>query len=200
MKSFVKVICTLCMGFLLGGCSILLMPESETPAELLPPPPSHGNFNDRMRELAEQLNKNAVGNNSSNTFIVTSFTNLDKLGDTTAFGRLIAENLMHGLQVHKWQILEMRLTKGIDVTPEGEFSLSRDVAKLKDEYKITGVVTGTFSLAEGNLTVNARIIDVSTGLLISSGQTYIPANGLPDASFSKPSSFGPMKIVSDGIK
>jgi TolB-like protein len=107
---------------------------------------------------------------------------------------------MHGLQVHKWQILEVRLTKGIDVTSSGEFSLSRDVNKLKDEYKISGVVTGTYSIAEGNLTINARVIDVNNGVVISSAQTYIPVNWLPEASYSNETNYNSMKIISNGTR
>jgi len=164
--------------------------------------PSLGNFNDRMKNLADQLDANAGTKQLTNTYIVTSFTNLDKLDDTTALGRLIAENMINGLQVHKWQILEARLTKGIEVNQAGEFSLSRDISKLKDEYKISGVVTGTYSIAEGNLTVNARVIDVNTGIVTSSAQTYIPVKWLPESTFPHESTPNPtiMKIVSDGIK
>jgi TolB-like protein len=188
---------TICI---IGGCVKPAFIDSNSPEETQITSPPVGNFNDRMKNLADQLDKNAVVNTPSNTYIVTSFTNLDKLGDTTALGRLISENLMHGLQLHKWQILEARLTKGIDVNAAGEFSLSRDVNKLKDEYKITGVVTGTYSVAEGNLTINARVIDINTGIVISSAQTYIPVNWLPDASFSNENNIKTMKILSDGIK
>jgi TolB-like protein len=162
--------------------------------------PPMGEFNYRMKNLADQLDKNAIANSLSNTYIVTTFTNLDKLGDTSSLGRLIAENLMHGLQLHNWQIYEVRLAKGIDINANGEFSLSRDINKLKDEYKISGVVTGTYSIAEGNITINARVIDVNTGLLISSAQTYIPENLLSDPLFPAEKSSKPMKIVNDGIK
>lgn len=188
------------MIFLVSGCAKPILPSQQKTVENMVILPPVGNFNDRMKNLADQLDQNAGKKDPSSTFIVTSFTNLDKLGDTTALGRLISENLMSGLQLHKWQILEARLTKGIDVTAAGEFSLSRDIAKLKDEYKITGVVTGTYSVAEGNLTINARVIDVNTGLLISSAQTYIPVKWLPDASFSLENSNKPMKIINNGIK
>lgn len=188
------------MIFIVSGCTMQILPLQQDTVEnkvILPPV---GNFNDRMKNLADQLDKNAVNHIPSNTYIVTSFTNLDKLGDTTALGRLISENLMSGLQLNKWQILEARLTKGIDVTAAGEFSLSRDISKLRDEYKISGVVTGTYSAAEGNITINARVIDVNTGLLISSAQTYIPVNWLPDASFSIENDNKTMKIINNGIK
>ena len=186
-------------GFL-SGCALPAFVKSKSPDESQVTSPPLGSFNDRMKNLADQLDKNATTNSPSNTYIVTSFTNLDKLGDTTALGRLIAENLINGLQLHKWQILEARLTKGIDINASGEFSLSRDITKLKDEYKITGVVTGTYSVAEGNITVNARVIDINTGVVTSSAQTYIPSHWLPDTSSSNDNNNKTMKILSDGIK
>lgn len=185
--------------YLVSGCSSLYSANrGEVPQEVTLPPV--GNFNDRMNNLADQLDMNTVVRNPSNTYIITSFTNLDKLGDTSAFGRLIAENLMHGLQVHKWQILEARLTKGIDINAEGEFTLSRDINKLRDEHRISAVITGTYSMAEGNLTINARVINVDTGIVVSSGQTYIPAAWLLDAPSTNEITTKSMKIVSDGIK
>lgn len=200
MRLFFGVITSVLMMSLANGCASPPIQVSNVTSENQMSLPPVGNFNDRMKNLADQLDNNAISNKLSNTYIVTSFTNLDKLGDTTSVGRLISENLMHGLQVHKWQILEARLTKGIDVNAAGEFSLSRDINKLKDEYKISGIVTGTYSVAEGNLTVNARVIDINTGILISSAQTYIPTNWLPDTTFSNDINTKSMKIVSDGIK
>jgi TolB-like protein len=200
MKTLLGVTVTALMMCLMSGCATSSITDGS--ASLANPVtiPPVGNFNDLMKNLADQLVQNAGGHSNSNTYIVTSFANLDKLGDTTALGRLIAENLMHGLQLHKWQILEVRLTRGVDINAEGEFSLSRDINKLKDEYKISGIVTGTYSTAEGNLTINARIIDVNTGLLISSAQTYISIASLLAGSASQQNSPNTMKIVGDGIK
>lgn len=196
---FLSITCVV-MVCLAGGIALPEVSQAEG-AQVQPVTvPPLGKFNDRMKNLADQLDRNAIPRDLSSTFIVTSFTNLDKLDDTASLGRLIAENLMHGLQVHAWRILEIRLTNGVDVNTAGEFSLSRDVKKLKDEYKIRGIVTGTYSVAEGNLTINARAIDVNTGLVISSAQTYIPVGWLPEASFPVQNNTPAMKIVSDGIK
>ena len=200
MKKLLEVMLTVFVICVIGGCARPANPDKPVQIKSLITSPPVGNFNDRMKNLADQLHNNAVANSPSNSYIVTSFTNLDKLGDTTSLGRLIAENLMHGLQLHRWQILEVRLTKGIDVNAAGEFSLSRDISKLKDEYKISGVVAGTYSVAEGNITINARVIDVNTGIVISSAQTYVPVNWLPDSSLSNENNNKSMKIISDGIK
>ncbi|MDD2540879.1 MAG: FlgO family outer membrane protein [Desulfuromonadaceae bacterium] len=200
MKRLLGIIMALSANFLITGCAAPTATGSKVSIESHVALPSVGGFNIRMKNLADQLDKNLAANSLSGPYVVTTFTNLDKLDDTTALGRLISENLMYGLQLHKWQILEIRLTKGVDINAAGEFSLSRDISKLKDEYKIGGIVTGTYSVAEGNLTINARVIDVNTGLVISSAQTYIQISGVPDASPPTERSGKPMKIVSDGIK
>jgi TolB-like protein len=204
MKKICCILAVLTMICSVVGCSNL---SAITPAEQSPDKPenqkvteSAGKFNDKMMALADQLDKNAVGKGAQDTFIVTSFTNLDKLSETTSIGRLIAENLMHGLQLHKWQVFEVRLTKGIDINEAGEFSLSRDIAKLKDEYKISGIVTGTYSVAEGNLTINARVIDINSGIVLSSAQSYIPLSWIPEAVPVNDSGKSRMKITNDGIK
>lgn len=184
----------------LAGCATYPVTDSSVPIEKDVALPQVGDFNDKMKNLADQLDKNAGASSLSNIYIVTSFTNLDKIDDTMALGRLISENLIYGLQMHKWRIIEIRLTKGVDVNAAGEFFLSRDINKLRDEYKISGVITGTYSVAEGNLTINARVIDVNTGEVTSSGQTYVPVNMLPKAPVQNEKVNKSMKIVSDGIK
>lgn len=184
----------------LAGCATYPVTDSTLSIEKDVALPQVGDFNDKMKNLADQLDKNAGANSLSNIYIVTSFTNLDKIDDTMALGRLISENLIYGLQMHKWRIIEIRLTKGVDVNAAGEFFLSRDINKLRDEYKISGVITGTYSVAEGNLTINARVIDVNTGEVISSAQTYVPVNMLPKAPVQNEKVNKTMKIVSDGIK
>jgi len=184
----------------LAGCATYPVTDSSAPIEKEVALPQVGDFNDKMKNLADQLDKNAGANSLSNIYIVTSFTNLDKIDDTIALGRLISENLIYGLQMHKWRIIEIRLTKGVDVNAAGEFFLSRDINKLRDEYKISGVITGTYSVAEGNMTINARAIDVNTGEVISSGQTYLPVNMLPKTPVQNEKVNKTMKIVSDGIK
>jgi TolB-like protein len=200
MKTVLGVMMALSIICLAAGCATHTVTDGNAAIEKNIDLPPVGDFNDKMKNLADQLDKNAAADNLAHTYVVTSFTNLDKIDDTTALGRLISENLIYGLQMHKWQIIELRLSKGVDVNAAGEFFLSRDINKLRDEYKISGVVTGTYSVAEGNLTINARVIDVNTGLVISTGQTYLPVNLLPKAPIEQVKNTTTMKIVSDGIK
>lgn len=156
-----------------------------------------GRFNARMIFLADQIERNADRKSLSNTFIVTSFVNLNRLSETTPFGRLVSENLIHELQVRKWQVFEVRLTKDVVINEAGEFSLSRDIMKLRDQYKIGGIVAGTYSVSGGHVVVNARVIDINTGLVASSGQIHLPVNWFTDELLVNDDHLKTMKVVGD---
>lgn len=156
-----------------------------------------GKFNARMIFMTEQIERNADRKNLENTFIVTSFVNLNKLSETTPFGRLVAENVIHELQVRNWKVFEVRLTKDVIINETGEFSLSRDVKKIKELYKVGGIVTGTYSIAGNHLIVNSRVIDIDTGLISSSAQVHMPIDSFVDSLLFDESSLTAMKIVGD---
>lgn len=156
-----------------------------------------GRFNARMIFLADQIERNADRKSLSNTFIVTSFVNLNRLSETTPFGRLVAENVIHELQVRKWQVFEVRLTRDIVINETGEFSLSRDIKKLRDQYKIGGIVAGTYSVSGGHVIVNSRVIDINTGIVVSSGQIHLPVNWFTDELLFHDDHLRTMKVVGD---
>jgi TolB-like protein len=156
-----------------------------------------GHFNTQIMYLADQLERNADKKSLSNTFIVTSFVNLNKLSETSELGRLVAENLIHELQVRKWQVYEVRLTKDISINETGEFSLSRDISKIRERYKIGGMVTGTYATAGGSIIINARSIDINTGIVASSAQARIPSDWFTDTLLLDRETLKEMKIVGE---
>jgi TolB-like protein len=188
---------------LLAGCAevAVVNPEQRHIVnEQLALPVTQGaaaNFNSRIIFMADQLERNLDRKNLSNTVIVTSFANLNRLSETTSFGRLVAENLIHELQVRKWQVFEVRLTKDIIINESGEFSLSRDIKRLKDQYKIGGIVTGTYSVTGNNIIVNSRVIDINSGIVISSAQANLPVNWFTDNLLFSEENLKTMKIVGD---
>jgi len=188
--------------FLMAGCTAevaVIQPEQRhIVSDELNVPVTHsaaGNFNSRIIFMADQLERNLDRKNLSNTFIVTSFANLNKLSETTAFGRLVSENIIHELQVRKWQVFEVRLTKDIIINETGEFSLSRDIKKLKEQYKIGGIVTGTYSVTGNAIILNARVIDINTGIVVSSAQAHMPLNWFTDSLLFSDDHLKPMRIV-----
>ncbi|GAB4403810.1 MAG: hypothetical protein OHK0048_22980 [Rhodoferax sp.] len=153
-----------------------------------------GKFAARMILLADQLERNVDLKLANASYMIGSFLDLNNLNSTSPMGRLIAENLMHELQVRNWRIFEPRLMKNFLINEGGEFVLSRDVKQLRDRYSITGVVAGTYSVSNDYTVINARVVNIDTGLVVSSGQIQIPsswyANGLMAESTNRP-----MKLI-----
>lgn len=204
MKSTLVALCCI-VGYsaLLAGCSNVAYVnpgERYVINEQLRVPANQstvGGFNSQIIFMADQIERNVDRKSLENTFIVTSFTNLNKLSETTPFGRLVAENLIHELQVRKWKIFEVRLTKDVIINETGEFSLSRDIKKIKDMYRVGGIVTGTYSVVNDHIIVNSRVIDINTGLVASSAQSHMPVNWFTEALLFNADNLQPMKIVGD---
>ncbi len=191
---------------MLGGCSNVASVATIEPQEryvvneqikVASSQTAAGRFNSQMIFMADQIERNVDRKSLENTFIVTSFTNLNKLSETTPFGRLVAENLIHELQVRKWKVFEVRLTRDVIINETGEFSLSRDIQKLKSMYKVGGIVTGTYSVVNGHVIVNARVIDIDSGLVASSAQAHMPTNWFTESLLFNDDNLRSMRIVGD---
>ncbi len=141
-----------------------------------------GKFASRMIFLADQLERNV------------DHKIINALSKSSPMGRLIAENLMHELQVRSWKIFEPRLMQNFMINEGGEFVLSRDVKQLKTKFGVSGVVAGTYVVSGDYTVVNARVINADTGMVISSGQIQIPSNWFAD-SLMTVSTNRPMKII-----
>lgn len=135
-------------------------------------------FNSKMIFLADQLEKNLDAKKISATYVLTTFVDLDKMSNHHAVGRLMSEQLMHELQVRRWNVVEMRLGKDISINENGEFALTRNTKRLKNEHELTGVITGTYSIVGNDIFVNVRVIDYQTGAVASSAQTHFRNNSI----------------------
>lgn len=192
-------------GLFLAGCSnvaYITPPETYAVSEQLRVPETHSNvgrFNAQIIFMADQIERNVDRESVQNTFIVTSLSNLNRLSETTRFGRLVSENLIHELQVRRWKIFEVRLTKDIIINETGEFSLSRDIMKIKDIYMVGGIITGTYSVADGHIIVNTRVIDINTGLVVSTAQSHMPVTWFTESLLFNPDTLQPMKISGDTV-
>ena len=155
-----------------------------------------GYLNSQAIFLADQLERNLDKKYIASPVMVTSFLNLDNLKETSGLGRLLAESLIHELHIRRWKVIDARLVKDIIINTQGEFALSRDIKNIKASYNVTGIVTGTYTVTESAVIVNAKVMDIDSGVITSSGQISIPLNGMESLLFnySKPQT---MKIKGD---
>jgi TolB-like protein len=152
-----------------------------------------GVFNSAMMFIAEQLDRNVDGEARARPTVVSSIADLNNLGETTQLGRLVTEHLIHELQLRNWQVTDFRLTRDFIINEGGEFTLSRNVEKLKKSFSIANVVTGTYSRTPDGVIVNVRVIDVATGLVVSTAQTRFEKDKFIGSMVDKPN---PLPIIS----
>lgn len=138
------------------------------------PSSSSGTFNSNTMFLAAQLDANTDAAIRGNITFLTTITDLNTLSQSVPMGRLISEHLAHHLKVRGWKITEPRLTKEVQMTPSGEFVLSRDPAQLIANFGAHNVLTGTYAVTSDGVLVNLRIVDFQTREVISTAQTRIP--------------------------
>lgn len=106
--------------------------------------------------------------------LITSFVRLDNFKKTTEFGRVVSESLINEMSNRGFNIIEYRGQLAVSVNKQGEYFITRNPYKLKDEIPNTYVVVGTYSRQYGKIMLNARVIDNVTGRIISTARaTYL---------------------------
>ncbi len=137
----------------------------------------------RVRELVAQLlagSKEPIAGELRVT--VASFVNLDEMYETSALGRYLGEQMLHELQRARVDAVDVRMMPAMQISKgHGEYALSRDMNELNYAHQADAVVAGTYSVADGQIFVNARILENNTGLLLSSSSIVFEVDGVSAA-------------------
>ena len=180
-RSQMKKIVTLALSLstlLLQGCGVLtggpLLPAN-THFRALPLQVDPGVINKYTQFLAEQIARNRdTYNISNNPVAITSFVNLENLKHTNKLGELLADNMIHEMQIRGFRITDFKSMPAIQVSKMGDFVRSREARELRSEHNINLVLSGTYTNHEGGVIVNARMINIANGMVVSTAQTNIP--------------------------
>jgi len=126
-----------------------------------------------INSLATQMMRNKKMN-TSKPVLITSFVRLDNFKKTTEFGRIVSESMINEMSNRGFNVIEYRGQMAVSINEKGEYFITRNPYKLKDEIPNTYVVVGTYSRQFGKVMLNARVIDNITGRIISSARaTYL---------------------------
>lgn len=136
--------------------------------------------------IADQIERNVKPEEKKLSTVVTSFTSLDDLAETSPFGRLLGEHLMHELMVRGWTVNDIRLSRELLINSSGELSLSRDLKRLRGTVPAANVLTGTYTVTADGVLVSARLLDFNTGQLISSAETRFAMNPFISSVLARP--------------
>ena len=112
--------------------------------------------------------------------LITSFVRLDKLKETSEFGRVVGESLINEHSNRGFNVIEFRGQMAVSINDQGEYFISRKPHEIKSQIPNTYIVVGTYSRQGGRIILNARVIDNITGKIISSARSTYKHNMVND--------------------
>ncbi len=156
-----------------------------------------------IEEISNQLLQNiSAKRKKKNKFVITTFVNLNDFKQTSKFARVISETLINEMHTRNFNIIDFRTQEAISVDQNGEFVLTRDVQKIKDEITESFILVGTYSVINKNKTIiNARILNNFTSEVISTAKVIYKYENCKDLDIcekkEKTSKFSIIKITED---
>ena len=131
----------------------------------------HNSLHTAISDISSQLFKTTNKDLLKDNLVVTSFVLLDNLKDTSKFGRLLGESMISELHSKGFKVSDFRGRDAILVNKNGEFYITRDTKKLKDEMSNANILVGTYSnFDQHSMLVNVRIMNFDTGEVISAAK------------------------------
>jgi TolB-like protein len=100
--------------------------------------------------------------------VITTFVDLNDLGKTSVFGRMMAEKMIDEMTKQGFHVVEFRKSQDIFVRKDGgEFILTRDASELSKVTNAMAVLAGTYIATSKSVIINARLIDIKTPRVLS---------------------------------
>jgi len=158
----------------------------------------HNELNNVITELADKLFLFNKLSGVNEEIAITSFVDLHQFDKTTHFGRTLSEAFFDELFTRGFNVSDFRGQETLSINKNGEYFLTRDVKLLNKDVTSAYILVGTYSLFEGKILINARIIDNMSGKVLASARSnYLSNDCSVVENCAKPRT---INIVKHGIK
>lgn len=127
-----------------------------------------------VSKMADQLLNNFPEQYHNESIALTSIVDLRDHKVTNWIGQTISEQFIHELHIRNLRVVDFKLTGNIQLTPQGEFALTRDWKKLNKNVGVRRILTGTMSRNEEGVILNVRIVNVDSNIVESTSSAFIP--------------------------
>ncbi|WP_156792301.1 FlgO family outer membrane protein [Desulfotalea psychrophila] len=169
MKKKSTYYCPLFLGFV---SALLFLGACSTPTFDHTPLAARKNLILFSYDIVDDLVENAmppiIPGNPEQPILVTTVVSNNNLQKTSAFGRLIQQQVISRFVQHNYIVKEIKLEDKLHIRPQtGETILSRHPQNIKEEQTAQAIFTGTTSRANRVLYISARLINPKDGTIIS---------------------------------
>ncbi len=165
---------------LVGGCSYLpFIGNDEDQRQKLPVLEQESEItaaNHAAGDSLVQLLQNKYP--ADRSILVSTFSNLDNLQESSSLGRLIPQQISTSLTRSGLELIDVRLREKTVLVQEshGEFALSRKIKDVAQDNQAYAVLAGTYSVLYNRIYVNAKILRSSDGMTIAATDYFLPFN------------------------
>ncbi|MCB1809396.1 MAG: hypothetical protein KDJ99_30830, partial [Candidatus Competibacteraceae bacterium] len=109
-----------------------------------------------------------------------TFVNINSMEDSSAMGRMIAEQISSRFAQDGFTMVEMKLRRNVFIQQQGgEFVLSREVQNLSQVHNAAAVIAGTYAVGRRTVYINARLVRAADNLVLAAYDYSMPLG--PDA-------------------
>lgn len=136
----------------------------------------HQELNNVITELADKLFLYNKLSGDNEEIAITSFVDLHQLDRTTHFGRTVSEAFFDELFTRGFNVSDFRGQETLSINKNGEYFLTRDIKLLDKDVTSAYILVGTYSMFEGKILINARIIDNMSGKVLASARSNYLSN------------------------
>jgi TolB-like protein len=107
--------------------------------------------------------------------LVATFVDVNALENSSALGRIVAEQVASRFAQEGFTVIEMKLRNNIFIQDNGgEFVLSRDVREISQNHNASAVLAGTYAVGRRSVYVSARLIRAADSLILSGYDYSLP--------------------------
>jgi TolB-like protein len=107
--------------------------------------------------------------------VVASIVEVDDMEQSSTFGRMVGEQIASRLAFAGVPVVELKLRNTLYMSQKGgEFMLSRELQQLTLEHKASLAVVGTYAVANQEVLVTVKAVDVTTNNIVAAHSYSIP--------------------------
>lgn len=112
---------------------------------------------------------------SAAPFIVATLVNIDKLEQSSTFGRLISEQLASRITQLGHNVVELKFRNSVFMKRnEGEFLLTREIKEVATAHKAQAIVVGTYAEASDFVYVNLKVVNPTNSMILAAYDYALP--------------------------
>jgi TolB-like protein len=122
------------------------------------------------------LERSQIAVEKDKPLIVSTVVFVSDLEKSSAFGRLLTEQISGRAAQLGYYVVEPKLRNNFAVKASGEHILSRDPDTLKKTFVAQAMITGTYAVGHDSVHVNLKLLELTTGRILSSTDYFIPSS------------------------